>query len=146
MVSNGADPSSRGRGGLLAWLEKRLPIRAFVDSQLTGYFVPKNFNIWYYFGVLALVILVLQLLTGIFLAMFYKPDVATAFESVEYIMREVNWGWLIRYAHSTGASCFFIVVYLHMFRALLYGSYRAPRELLWSSRDAPVLRADGGKS
>jgi len=131
MASNGADTSSRGRGGLLAWLDKRLPIRAFVDSQLTGYFVPKNFNIWYYFGVLGLVILALQLLTGIFLAMFYKPDAAIAFDSVEYIMREVNWGWLIRYAHSTGASCFFIVVYLHMFRALLYGSYRAPRELLW---------------
>jgi len=131
MASNGADTSRRGRGGLLAWLDKRLPIRAFVDSQLTGYFVPKNFNIWYYFGVLGLVILALQLLTGIFLAMFYKPDAAIAFDSVEYIMREVNWGWLIRYAHSTGASCFFIVVYLHMFRALLYGSYRAPRELLW---------------
>jgi ubiquinol-cytochrome c reductase cytochrome b subunit len=129
MASPGADAS--GRGGLIAWLEKRLPIRAFVDSQLTGYFVPKNFNVWYYFGLLALVILVLQLLTGIFLASFYKPGEATAFDSVEYIMRDVNWGWLIRYVHSTGASCFFLVVYLHMFRALLYGSYRAPRELLW---------------
>jgi ubiquinol-cytochrome c reductase cytochrome b subunit len=129
MASNGADTS--GRGGLVAWLNKRLPIRAFINSQLTGYYAPKNLNVWYYFGVLALVLLVLQLATGIFLASFYKPGEATAFDSVEYIMREVNWGWLIRYAHSTGASCFFVVVYLHMFRALLYGSYKAPRELLW---------------
>jgi ubiquinol-cytochrome c reductase cytochrome b subunit len=117
--------------GLVAWLEKRLPIRAFIESQLTEYYAPKNFNIWYYFGVLALVMLVLQFGTGIFLAMFYKPGEDTAFDSVEFIMREVEWGWLIRYLHSTGASAFFIVVYLHMFRALLYGSYRAPRELLW---------------
>ena len=119
------------RGRLFAWLDRRLPIQAFLDSQLTGYYTPKNLNIWYYFGALALVILVMQLATGIFLAMFYKPGDVTAFDSVEYIMREVNWGWIIRYAHSTGASCFFIVVYLHMFRALLYGSYKAPRELLW---------------
>ena len=119
------------RGGLLAWLEERLPIRLFINTQLTGYFAPKNLNLWYYFGVLALVLLVLQFTTGIFLAMFYKPGEATAFDSVQYIMREVEWAWLIRYAHSTGASFFFIVVYLHMFRALLYGSYKAPRELLW---------------
>jgi ubiquinol-cytochrome c reductase cytochrome b subunit len=98
---------------------------------VTGYYAPKNFNIWYFFGSLALLVLVLQLVTGIFLTMFYKPGELTSFDSVEYIMREVDYGWLIRYLHSTGASAFFIVVYLHMFRALLYGSYRAPRELLW---------------
>ena len=123
--------STGKRGGLLAWLEERLPIRLFIETQLTGYLAPKNFTFWYYFGVLALVLLVVQFATGIFLAMFYKPGAATAFDSVQYIMRDVEWGWLIRYAHSTGASFFFIVVYLHMFRALLYGSYRSPRELLW---------------
>ena len=115
----------------VAWLEKRLPVRELIESQLTQYYAPKNFNVWYYFGVLALVALVSQFATGIVLAMFYKPGELTAFDSVEYIMREVPWGWLIRYVHSTGASAFFIVIYLHMFRALLYGSYRAPRELLW---------------
>jgi ubiquinol-cytochrome c reductase cytochrome b subunit len=117
--------------GFRAWLNKRLPVDEFISSQLSGYYAPKNFNVWYFFGSLALVVLVLQLVTGIFLTMFYKPGEATAFDSVQYIMREVDWGWLIRYLHSTGASFFFIVVYLHMFRALLYGSYRAPRELLW---------------
>ncbi len=125
-------PSNTGkRGGLLAWLEERLPIRLFIETQLTGYYAPGNFNLWYYFGVLALVLLVVQFTTGIFLAMFYKPSEAAAFDSVQYIMREVQWGWLIRYVHTTGASLFFVVVYLHMFRALLYGSYKAPRELLW---------------
>jgi ubiquinol-cytochrome c reductase cytochrome b subunit len=119
---------SRGFG---AWIEKRFPLRELIESQLTGYYAPKNFNVWYYFGVLALVVLVSQLATGIVLAMFYKPGELTAFDSVEYIMREVPWGWLIRYLHSTGASAFFVVIYLHMFRALLYGSYKAPRELLW---------------
>ncbi len=117
--------------GLWAWLNKRLPVDEFITSQLTGYYAPKNFNIWYFFGSLALFVLVMQLVTGIFLTMFYKPGELTAFDSVEYIMREVDFGWLIRYLHSTGASAFFIVVYLHMFRAFLYGSYRAPRELLW---------------
>jgi len=117
--------------GLWAWLNKRMPIDEFISTQLTGYYAPKNFNIWYFFGSLALVVLVLQLATGIFLTMFYKPGELTSFDSVEYIMREVDFGWLIRYLHSTGASAFFIVVYLHMFRALLYGSYKAPRELLW---------------
>jgi ubiquinol-cytochrome c reductase cytochrome b subunit len=117
--------------GLKGWFYKRLPIEDFMSSQLTGYYAPKNFNIWYYFGVLSIVALVLQLVTGIFLTMFYKVGEATAFDSVEFIMREVEWGWLIRYLHSSGASFFFIVVYLHMFRALLYGSYKAPRELLW---------------
>jgi len=117
--------------GLWAWLNKRLPVDEFISAQLTGYYAPKNFNVWYFFGSLALFVLVMQLVTGIFLTMFYKPGELTAFDSVEYIMREVDFGWLIRYLHSTGASAFFIVVYLHMFRAFLYGSYRAPRELLW---------------
>jgi ubiquinol-cytochrome c reductase cytochrome b subunit len=114
-----------------AWLNKRLPVDEFLASQVTEYYAPKNFNFWYYFGSLALVVLVLQLVTGIFLTMFYKPGEATAFDSVQFIMREVDWGWLIRYLHSSGASFFFIVVYLHMFRAFLYGSYKPPRELLW---------------
>jgi ubiquinol-cytochrome c reductase cytochrome b subunit len=117
--------------GFWAWLNKRLPVSEFISSQMTGYYAPKNFNIWYFFGSLALLVLVLQLVTGIFLTMFYKPGELTSFDSVEYIMREVDYGWLIRYLHSTGASAFFIVVYLHMFRAFLYGSYKAPRELLW---------------
>jgi ubiquinol-cytochrome c reductase cytochrome b subunit len=129
MASNAGSSSRRSR--LFAWFDRRLPVQAFLDSQLTGYYAPRNLNIWYYFGALALLILVMQFATGIFLAMSYKPGEVTAFDSVEYIMREVRWGWFIRYAHSTGASCFFIVVYLHMFRALLYGSYKAPRELLW---------------
>jgi ubiquinol-cytochrome c reductase cytochrome b subunit len=125
----GAPPVKTGK--LRAWIYKRFPVEEFISDQLTGYYAPKNFNIWYYFGSLALLVLVMQLLTGIFLTMFYKPGELTAFDSVEYIMREVEYGWLIRYLHSTGASAFFIVVYLHMFRALLYGSYKAPRELLW---------------
>jgi ubiquinol-cytochrome c reductase cytochrome b subunit len=126
-----ADSAPGAGKGLWAWLNKRLPISEFMTTQLTGYYAPKNFNIWYFFGSLALLVLVLQLVTGIFLTMFYKPGELTSFDSVEYIMREVNYGWLIRYLHSTGASAFFVVVYLHMFRALLYGSYKAPRELLW---------------
>src|ERR1700761_3418622 len=129
-----AAPESTGKPeqkGFLGWLNKRLPVTEFIDTQLTGYYAPKNFNIWYFFGSLALLVLVMQLVTGIFLTMFYKPGEATSFDSVEYIMREVDHGWLIRYLHSTGASAFFIVIYLHMFRALLYGSYKAPRELLW---------------
>src|SRR3984885_4802743 len=117
--------------GLKAWLYKRLPVKEFIETQATGYYAPKNFNIWYFFGFIAMVVLVLQLLTGIFLTMFYKPGEATSFDSVEFIMREVDYGWLIRYLHSTGASAFFLVVYLHMYRAIMYGSYRAPRELLW---------------
>ncbi len=126
--SSGGQPD---RKGFLGWLNKRLPVDEFVKTQLTGYYAPKNFNIWYFFGSLALLVLVMQLVTGIFLTMFYKPGELTSFDSVEYIMREVDHGWLIRYLHSTGASAFFIVVYLHMFRALLYGSYKPPRELLW---------------
>ena len=113
------------------WLDARFPVMDFWRGHLSEYYAPKNFNFWYYFGSLALLVLVIQILTGIFLTMNYKPTADTAFASVEYIMRDVKWGWLIRYLHSTGASFFFIVVYLHMFRALIYGSYRKPRELLW---------------
>ena len=120
-----------GRQGFWAWLNKRLPIDQFMASQVTEYYAPKNFNVWYYFGSLALVVLVLQLVSGIYLAMFYKPGETTAFDSVQFIMREIDWGWFLRYLHSSGASFFFIMVYLHMFRAFLYGSYKAPRELLW---------------
>lgn len=116
---------------LLEWIDARFPLTSTWKAHLSEYYVPKNLNIWYYFGAFALLVLVIQLVTGIFLTMNYKPDADLAFASVEYIMRDVPYGWLIRYAHSTGASAFFIVVYLHMFRALLYGSYRKPRELIW---------------
>jgi ubiquinol-cytochrome c reductase cytochrome b subunit len=116
---------------VLNWLDARFPLTASYKAHLSEYFAPKNFNFWYYFGSLALLVLVLQIVTGIFLTMNYKPDADLAFASVEYIMRDVPFGWLIRYAHSTGASAFFIVVYLHMFRGLMYGSYRQPRELIW---------------
>jgi ubiquinol-cytochrome c reductase cytochrome b subunit len=115
----------------LQWVDDRFPLTVLWRSQVADYYAPKNFNVWYYFGSLALLVLVNQIVTGIFLTMNYKPDANLAFASVEYIMREVPYGWLIRYMHSTGASAFFIVVYLHMFRALLYGSYRKPRELTW---------------
>jgi ubiquinol-cytochrome c reductase cytochrome b subunit len=117
--------------GVLTWVDQRFPLTANIKAHLTEYYAPKNFNFWYFFGSLALLVLVLQIVTGIFLTMHYKPDAALAFGSVEYIMRDVSWGWLIRYMHSTGASMFFVVVYLHMFRGLIYGSYRAPRELIW---------------
>ena len=117
--------------GLLGWVDARFPLTKLWKEHLSEYYAPKNFNFWYFFGSLALLVLVLQIVTGIFLVMHYKPDAAKAFESVEYIMREVPGGWLIRYLHSTGASAFFIVVYLHMFRGLIYGSYRKPRELVW---------------
>ena len=116
---------------LMTWIDDRFPLTALWNSQWGKYVAPKNFNFWYYFGSLAAFVLVLQIVTGIWLTMNYKPDAAKAFESVEYIMRDVQWGWLIRYMHSTGASMFFIVVYLHMFRGLMYGSYRKPRELTW---------------
>jgi len=116
---------------LLAWIDARFPLTALWESQWGKYVAPKSFNFWYYFGSLAAFVLVLQIVTGIFLTTSYKPDATKAFESVEYIMRDVSWGWLIRYMHSTGASMFFVVVYLHMFRGLLYGSYRKPRELTW---------------
>ena len=124
--------------GLYAWLDRRFPVTPLLKNHLAEYYAPKNLNFWYFFGSLATVVLVLQILTGIFLVMHYKPDaslnsagIPIAFASVEYIMREVPFGWLIRYMHSTGASAFFVVIYLHMFRGLIYGSYREPRELIW---------------
>ncbi len=121
-----------GRGArLLRWIDARFPWSHLIREHATEYYAGKNFNVWYVFGVLATVVLVIQLVTGIFLTMNYKPSAAEAFASVEYIMRDVEWGWLIRYMHSTGGSAFFLVVYLHMFRAMLYGSYKNPRELLW---------------
>jgi ubiquinol-cytochrome c reductase cytochrome b subunit len=115
----------------LNWIDNRFPASKLYNEHLGQYYAPKNFNFFYIFGSLALLVLVMQIVTGIFLTMNYKPDAALAFASVEYIMRDVPWGWLIRYMHSTGASAFFIVVYLHMFRGLIYGSYRKPRELIW---------------
>jgi ubiquinol-cytochrome c reductase cytochrome b subunit len=117
--------------GLLGWIDARFPLSKMWYEHLAEYYAPKNFNFWYYFGSLALMVLVLQIVTGVWLTMNYKPDAELAFNSVEYIMRDVNWGWLIRYMHSTGASMFFIVVYLHMFRGLIYGSFKKPRELIW---------------
>ena len=115
----------------LNWVDNRFPASKLYNEHLGQYYAPTNFNFFYIFGSLALLVLVIQIVTGIFLTMNYKPDAAQAFASVEYIMRDVPWGWLIRYMHSTGASAFFIVVYLHMFRGLIYGSYRKPRELIW---------------
>ncbi|NYT58637.1 cytochrome bc complex cytochrome b subunit [Alcaligenaceae bacterium] len=117
--------------GLLGWIDRRFPLTSMFKEHMSEYYAPKNFNFWYFFGSLAMLVLVIQIVTGIFLVMSYKPDAKLAFESVEYIMREVPWGWLIRYMHSTGASMFFVVVYLHMLRGLFYGSYRKPRELVW---------------
>ncbi|NIV17035.1 MAG: cytochrome b [Woeseiaceae bacterium] len=119
------------QGGLMKWIDDRFPLTKTMKQHATEYYASKNFNWWYIFGVLATVVLVIQLVSGIFLTMNYKPSAEDAFASVEYIMRDVEWGWLIRYMHSTGASFFFIVVYLHMFRAMLYGSYKKPRELIW---------------
>ena len=119
------------KSGLMKWIDDRFPLTKLMKEHATEYYASKNFNIWYVFGVLAMVVLVIQLVTGIFLTMNYKPDADEAFASIEYIMRDVEWGWLMRYMHSTGASFFFIVVYLHMFRGMLYGSYKKPRELIW---------------
>jgi len=116
---------------VLNWVNDRFTLTALIKNSASEYYAPKNFNFWYYFGSLALLVLVLQIVTGIFLTMNYKPDAAYAFGSVEYIMRDVDYGWLVRYMHSTGASAFFVVVYLHMCRGLMYGSYRKPRELTW---------------
>lgn len=117
--------------GLRDWVDERLPITRAWNTHMGEYYAPKNFNFWYYFGVFSLLVLVNQLLTGIWLTMNYTPSAEEAFASVEYIMRDVDYGWVLRYMHSTGASAFFIVVYLHMFRAMIYGSYKKPRELLW---------------
>ncbi len=115
----------------VGWIDERYPLTKVWNEHLAQYYAPKNFNFWYFFGSLAMLVLVMQIFTGVWLAMNYKPSAEEAFASVEYIMRDVDWGWLLRYMHSTGASAFFIVVYLHMFRGLMYGSYRKPRELLW---------------
>lgn len=122
---------ARALGSTVEWIDARFPLLKTWNDHLARYYAPKNFNFWYYFGSLAVLVLAIQILTGIWLTMNYKPDAERAFASVEYIMRDVEWGWLIRYMHSTGASAFFVVIYLHMFRALLYGSYLKPRELLW---------------
>jgi ubiquinol-cytochrome c reductase cytochrome b subunit len=125
-------PNAPATAKLANWFENRFPTAfALYRDHMSEYYAPKNFNAWYFFGSLAMLVLVIQILTGIFLVMHFKPDAAKAFESVEYIMRDVPWGWLIRYMHSTGASAFFIVVYLHMYRGLIYGSFRKPRELVW---------------
>ena len=126
-----AGPLNRPVSGLLTWVDQRFPLISTWKAHLSEYYAPKNFNFWYFFGALSMLVLVIQITTGIFLTMNYKPDAGMAFASVEYIMREVPGGWLIRYMHSTGASAFFICVYLHMFRGLMYGSYKRPRELIW---------------
>ena len=124
-------PNAPAGAKLLNWVDNRFPLSKLYNEHMGEYYAPKNFNFFYIFGSLAMLVLVIQIVTGIFLVMHYKPDAALAFGSVEYIMRDVPWGWLIRYMHSTGASAFFIVVYMHMFRGLIYGSYRKPRELVW---------------
>jgi ubiquinol-cytochrome c reductase cytochrome b subunit len=124
-------PNAAASEKLLNWVDNRFPATKLWNEHVGEYYAPKNFNFWYFFGSLALLVLVIQIVTGIFLVMHYKPDANLAFASVEYIMRDVPWGWLVRYMHSTGASAFFVVVYMHMFRGLIYGSYRKPRELIW---------------
>ncbi|RZU35357.1 ubiquinol-cytochrome c reductase cytochrome b subunit [Fluviicoccus keumensis] len=116
---------------LMGWVDARFPATETYKYHMSEYYAPKNFNFWYFFGVLSMVVLVNQLLTGFWLTMMFSPTAEGAFDSIEYIMRDVEYGWLIRYMHSTGASAFFVVVYLHMFRGLLYGSYKKPRELVW---------------
>ena len=117
---------------VMGWVDARFPATETYEYHMSKYYAPKNFNFWYFFGVLSMLVLVNQLATGIWLTMFYTPDANTAYDAVAgYIMYDVEYGWLLRYMHSTGASAFFVVVYLHMFRGLLYGSYRKPRELLW---------------
>ena len=130
-VATDLDNDSSKLRALVQWIDARFPMTQLWREHASEYYAPKNFNFWYYFGILATVVLALQIVTGIFLTMNYKPSAADAFASVEYIMRDVDWGWLIRYLHSTGASAFFIVIYLHMFRGLMYGSYKNPRELIW---------------
>jgi len=126
-----ARPAGQKQGGFNRWFNKRFPMDKMLREHITEYYASKNLNWWFVFGSLALVVLIIQIVSGIFLTMSYKPSAEEAFASVEYIMRDVNWGWLIRYMHSTGASMFFVVVYIHMFRGLMYGSYKSPRELIW---------------
>ncbi|MGD8383851.1 MAG: cytochrome bc complex cytochrome b subunit [Lysobacterales bacterium] len=130
-MAKSASTVGKSANAFLNWLDERLPVTEFWNNQLAKYYAPKNFNFWYYMGSLALLVLVMQIFSGIMLTMHYKPSATEAFASVEYIMRDVDWGWMIRYMHTTGASFFFILIYLHMFRSLLYGSHRKPRELLW---------------
>jgi len=130
-MSNQTNESSSEKSSLLGWFDERYPVSSTWNKHVGEYYAPKNFNFWYFFGSLALIVLVNQIVTGIWLTMSYVPTGAGAFNSVEYIMRDVEWGWLLRYLHTTGASAFFIVIYLHMMRALLYGSYKKPRELVW---------------
>lgn len=117
--------------GIITWIAARFPLHEFIRRHVTHYYAPKNFNFWYYFGSFSLLVLLNQIITGIWLAMEYTPTADEAFASIQHIMRDVHYGWLLRYLHTTGASAFFVVVYLHMYRALIYGSYQAPRELLW---------------
>ena len=126
-----AGTRNKGNPGLMGWIDDRFPATAMWEDHLSKYYAPKNFNFWYFFGSLALLVLVNQILTGIWLTMSYNPSAEGAFASIEYIMRDVEYGWLLRYMHSTGASAFFVVVYLHMLRGMMYGSYRKPRELVW---------------
>lgn len=126
-----AQSKAASGSGLIGWIDDRFPLTKLWNDHMGQYYAPKNFNFWYYFGVFSLVTLVIQVVSGIFLTMNYIPSGADAFNSVEYIMRDVEYGWLLRYIHTTGASAFFLVVYLHMFRALMYGSYQKPRELIW---------------
>jgi ubiquinol-cytochrome c reductase cytochrome b subunit len=130
-MAKSASTVGKRANAFLNWLDERLPVTEFWNNQLARYYAPKNFNFWYYMGSLALLVLVMQIFSGIMLTMHYKPSATEAFASVEYIMRDVDWGWMIRYMHTTGASFFFVLIYLHMFRSLLYGSHRKPRELLW---------------
>lgn len=118
-------------GGLLGWVNKRYPLAEFWQQHMSGYVAPRNFNFWYYFGAFSLIVFVSQILTGIWLVMEYTPTAEGAFSSVQHIMREARYGWLLRFMHTTGASAFFVVIYLHMYRGLIYGSYQKPRELLW---------------
>jgi len=122
---------SQQKNPIMGWIDDRLPVTVTYEKHMSKYYAPKNFNFWYFFGVLSMLMLVNQILTGIWLTMNFTPSAEAAFASVEYIMRDVEWGWLIRYMHSTGATFFFIAIYLHMFRAVLYGSYQKPRELIW---------------
>lgn len=126
------DPNrAKAEKGFMRWVDDRFPVTQIWKEHLTEYYAPKNFNVWYFFGSLAILVLVNQILTGVWLTMSFNPSAEGAFASVEYIMRDVEYGWLLRYMHSTGASAFFVVVYLHMFRGMMYGSYKAPRELVW---------------
>lgn len=122
---------SQQKNPIMGWIDDRLPVTVTYEKHMSKYYAPKNFNFWYFFGVLSMLMLVNQILTGIWLTMNFTPSAESAFASVEYIMRDVQWGWLIRYMHSTGATFFFVAIYLHMFRAVLYGSYQKPRELIW---------------